>query len=134
LEPDNAAISFAVNGPFLFAGMNRYGVWKRPLSEMVVSVTDQRRNHLPQEYRLEQNYPNPFNPITTITYTLPRTSSVTLKICDILGREIVTLVAGTQGPGYRSVQFNASGLPSGIYFCRLQAGAFTDTKKVLVVR
>lgn len=88
----------------------------------------------PSEFSLLQNYPNPFNPNTTIKYTLPKSSHVTLKIFDILGRELKTLVNGTQEAGYKSVQFSAHNLPSGIYFYRLQAGGFMETKKLLVIR
>ena len=89
---------------------------------------------VPKEFSLGQNYPNPFNPSTTISYELPKKSLVTLKIFDILGREIETLVEGVEEPGYKSVRFNASGLASGIYFYRLEAGSFTETKKLLLLR
>ena len=78
--------------------------------------------------------PNPFNPTTTIRYTLPHASHVTLKIYDILGRVVSELVNGTQEAGYKSVQFKANDLPSGIYFYRLQAGAFVEEKKLLLLK
>jgi len=89
---------------------------------------------LPEEYALYQAYPNPFNPSTTISYQLPMQSQVTLKIFDVLGREVATLVNGVEEPGYKSVNFDASGLPSGIYYYRLQAGNYVETKKLLLLR
>ena len=103
-----------------------------------VTVTGSEKVHdlkvLPPRYGIDQNYPNPFNPTSTIKYTLPKESHITFIIYDILGREIATLVNETQEAGYKSVQFNASNLASGIYFYRLQAGAFTETKKLLLIR
>jgi len=89
---------------------------------------------LPGEYRLQQNYPNPFNPTTTITYRLPVSTTVELKIFDIQGREIRTLVNEHQSAGAHSVIFNAHHLSSGVYFYRLQAGRYFDTKKLLLLK
>ena len=89
---------------------------------------------LPGEYRLQQNYPNPFNPTTAITYRLPVSTTVELKIFDIQGREIRTLVNEHQSAGAHSVIFNAHHLSSGVYFYRLQAGRYFDTKKLLLLK
>ena len=89
---------------------------------------------LPTVYALEQNYPNPFNPTTIITYALPKQSRVTLKIYDLLGRVLQTLVEETQDPGIYKVEFNPSGLASGVYFYRIVAGSFVATKKLLLLR
>jgi hypothetical protein len=89
---------------------------------------------LPSEYSLSQNYPNPFNPSTTISYQLPAQSHITLKVFDVLGREVATLVNGVEEPGYKSVTFDAGKLSSGIYFYRLQAGNHVETKKLLLLR
>jgi hypothetical protein len=89
---------------------------------------------LPTVYALEQNYPNPFNPATVITYSLPKQSPVTLKIYDVVGRVVATLIDETQAPGTYSVQFDASGLASGVYFYRLVAGQFVDAKKLILLR
>ncbi|MEJ2629491.1 MAG: T9SS type A sorting domain-containing protein, partial [bacterium] len=89
---------------------------------------------LPGEYRLQQNYPNPFNPTTAITYRLPVSTTVELKIFDIQGREIRTLVNEHQSAGAHSFIFNAHDLSSGVYFYRLQAGTFQDTKKFLLLK
>jgi len=85
-------------------------------------------------FRLEQNYPNPFNPTTQISYTLAKASNVSLKIYDILGREVATLVNGKNQPGQHSVSWNALTVPSGVYFYRIVAGDFVQTKKMVLVK
>ena len=89
---------------------------------------------IPVRYWLNQNYPNPFNPETTIGYHLPDQTRVTIKVFDVLGREVATLVDGVKGPGYESVKFNAHDLASGLYFYRLRADDFTETRKLLYLR
>jgi hypothetical protein len=88
----------------------------------------------PKTFALEQNYPNPFNPSTIISYQLPINSEVKLVIYDMLGREVQTLVNTRQSAGRYQAQFNAASLSSGLYFYRLQAGAFSETKKMLLVK
>jgi hypothetical protein len=85
-------------------------------------------------FKLMQNYPNPFNPSTTINYQLPMISYVTLKVYDILGREVKTLINGIQQAGTHSVIFNAAGLSSGVYFYRLNSANFVQTKKLIVIK
>jgi len=97
-------------------------------------VEDEHDPFLPQRFVLQQNYPNPFNPSTTIAYQLPSRTHVTLRVFDVLGREVGTLVNDMQEPGYKSLRFNATGLASGVYFYRLQAGLFNVTKKFLLLR
>jgi hypothetical protein len=89
---------------------------------------------LPTRYVLEQNYPNPFNPSTTIEYQLPTKGYVTLKIYSVLGQEIATLAEDLADAGYKSVEWNASNVASGVYFYRLEAGSFTSVKKLLLLR
>jgi Subtilase family/SdrD B-like domain/Secretion system C-terminal sorting domain len=89
---------------------------------------------MPLSYGLDQNYPNPFNPNTIIGYRLPAQSHVTLKIFDVLGREVATLVNGIEEPGYKSVNYDAHILPSGVYFYRLRSGTFDETKKLILLR
>ncbi|MFX0194684.1 MAG: SBBP repeat-containing protein [Candidatus Hodarchaeota archaeon] len=86
---------------------------------------------LPREFMLYQNYPNPFNPVTTIKYQLPLRSQVKLVILNLLGEEVTTLADTTQGPGVYQVQWDASGLSSGVYWYKLEAGNFSQTKKIL---
>jgi len=88
----------------------------------------------PTEFSLSLNYPNPFNPSTTIAYALPRDSYVKLEVFNLLGERVSTLRDGLQDAGYHSVTFNAKGLPSGIYFYRLNAGDFVETKKLVLMR
>jgi len=83
---------------------------------------------------LNQNYPNPFNPITKIRYQIPCLSFVTLKVYDVLGNEIETLVDETKGISNFEVTWNAKGLPSGIYFYRLRAGDFIETKNMILIK
>ncbi len=95
---------------------------------------EQKTSEVPLNHRLFQNFPNPFNPSTAISYQLSGSSHVTLKIYDVLGREVATLVDMARTAGSYQVQLDAAGLSSGIYFCRLCAGSFTDTKKMLLLR
>ena len=88
----------------------------------------------PQRFQLSQNYPNPFNPSTTISFDLPEKCFVSLKVFDALGRELSTLASEELPAGIYSRQWNAEGLASGIYFYRLQAGSFTETKKLILLR
>lgn len=96
---------------------------------------------IPREYALNQNYPNPFNPSTSIGYQVPEESRVSMVIYDALGQEVRRLVDGVRGPGYYSVDWNASGAPTGAYFCRLSAASltnplrlYTSVRKLEVVR
>ena len=88
----------------------------------------------PLEYKLYSAYPNPFNPTTTLTYQISKAGMVTIKIYDMLGREIETLLNGEKNPGKYEVKFDASDLVSGLYFYRIIANNFTDTKKMLLLR
>ena len=89
---------------------------------------------IPNYYSLAQNYPNPFNPTTSIKYSVPKTVNVSLKIYDLLGKEVATLVNETKQPGFHTADFNASNLASGIYFYRIDAGEFTSVKKMMLVK
>jgi hypothetical protein len=90
--------------------------------------------NLPETFYLSQNYPNPFNPATTINYDIPEMGMVTLKIYDILGREVRTLVNEEKARGRYKISFNASSLASGIYFYRLTAGSYNSTKKMVLLK
>lgn len=98
----------------------------------IVSTSENKT--LPTESRLLQNYPNPFNPSTTIAYSISRTSSVKLEVFNILGQQIETLVDQIQEAGTYQVQFNASHLPSGVFFYRLTPGSAVVTKRMLLLR
>ena len=88
----------------------------------------------PKEFKLEQNFPNPFNPTTTIQYQLPADARVTLKIYDILGSEVSTLVNEEQEAGYKEVKFNGSIFASGMYIYRLSTENFSSIKKMMLVK
>jgi len=89
---------------------------------------------VPNEFALSQNYPNPFNPTTKIHFQVPKTGLVTLKVYDVLGREVTTLLNEVKQPGTYEIEWNASALASGIYFYQLQSGSFTDVKKMILIR
>jgi hypothetical protein len=99
-------------------------------------LTDVRSDskYIPSEYSLNQNYPNPFNPSTKITYQIPKSGHVTLKVYNALGKEVVTLVNEEKSVGRYSVDFNAKGLSSGIYFYSIQSGSFFETKKMMLIK
>lgn len=99
-------------------------------------ITDviEGRPLLPSAFRLHQNFPNPFNPSTLIRYQLPLTTQATLKVYNVLGQELATLVNAQMTPGSYEVIWEAPGVPSGIYFYRLQAGSFNETKKLVLLR
>ena len=93
-----------------------------------------RGEGLPTEFSLDQNYPNPFNPSTTIRYGLSSPEYVSLTVFNTLGQQVSVLQDGEQDAGYHEVKFDAQNLPSGMYFYRMQAGTFTEVKKLLLVR
>ena len=98
------------------------------------SVLSSENESLPNEFKLGQNYPNPFNPATTIKYMIKDQSLVSLKIYDVLGNEVATLVNEIKPKGAYTFKFDASSLPSGVYFYRLTAGNFIETKKMLLLK
>jgi hypothetical protein len=105
-------------------------VWRRPLSELVTSVHEE----IPRQFALEQNYPNPFNPVTKIEYSLPRASHVVLSVFNLLGEEVSRPIDAYQPAASYGVQLDGSGLPSGIYFYRLKAGMFVQTRKMVILK
>ena len=129
------------HGGFIFAGegdpfsiraqqVSRNG----KLGEVLTSVNDEKPNGLPFNFALQQSWPNPFNNSTQISYTLAKAGSVTLKVYDMLGREITTLVQSRQEPGEHSVTWNADRVSSGVYFYRLTAVGFVATKRMILIK
>jgi hypothetical protein len=94
----------------------------------------QNQDGVPENYSLEQNYPNPFNPSTTIKYSIPSSGYITLKVFDVLGNEIATLVNEEKPAGTYKVEFEAESFSSGIYFYKLLAGDFIETKKMILLK
>lgn len=130
LEIRNAAvdtvntISKATYGPGYILQVN--GVFSR--------LTSVNNVKAPVSFALDQNYPNPFNPSTVISYSIPKFGNVSLKVYDVIGREVATLVNGRETAGEHSVEFNGSGLASGVYFYRLVAGGYVQTRKLLLLK
>lgn len=103
------------------------------LSRFMSSV-NRVENTIPTEYKLYQNYPNPFNPVTNIKYQITNNRFVTLRLYDILGKEVAVLVNEKQAPGEYEVNFDAGSLPSGVYFYKLTAGDFSEIKKMVLIK
>jgi hypothetical protein len=89
---------------------------------------------IPSKYELSQNYPNPFNPLTKIKYSVPQYSNIILKVFDLLGNEIETLVNEEKPAGTYELTWSAASLPSGVYFYQLRAGSFVETKKMMLMK
>jgi len=126
-------LSLAANSQDIFAGTNAAGVWKRPLSE-IISEVENNGKLLPDGFSLNQNFPNPFNPSTTISFSIPDEEKVSLKVFNSLGEEVADLVNETKPAGNYSVSFDASRLASGIYFYKITAGNFLQTRKMILVK
>ncbi len=124
--------TFAQRGTNILCGTDS-SVWSRPVADFVTSVNS-NTNQIPSKHVLKQNFPNPFNPTTQIRFEIPVSGLVTLKIFDVLGREVATLVNERKSPGTYDVEWNASTMPSGVYFYRLQAGKYAETKKLLLLK
>jgi endo-1,4-beta-xylanase len=99
-----------------------------------IGVTGTSEREIPGKFLLSQNYPNPFNPSTTIEYSVPKAAFVSVRMYDILGREVATLVNEKKQPGKYQVSWDASNMPSGVYFYRLQSGSYAASKKLLVLK
>jgi hypothetical protein len=89
---------------------------------------------LPNEFSLAQNYPNPFNPSTSIAFTLPHRSDVSIAVFDLMGREVARLASGTMDAGVHEVTWRAADVPSGVYFYRMEAASFKATRKMVLVK
>jgi len=103
-------------------------------SGIILSVRENKLSTLPSGFALRQNYPNPFNPTTTIHFSLPKSSYVTLKVYNMLGQEVATLVNGERTAGEYSVEWQSNTFPSGVYFYRLNAGSFSSIKKMILMK
>jgi photosystem II stability/assembly factor-like uncharacterized protein len=125
----NIGALIVTSGGYVLAGTES-GAYR---SSVVLGIS----SHVPTShgpYILFQNYPNPFNPSTTIRYTVPSRTHVTLAVFNTLGQQVATLVNESQETGYHDVRFDGSSLSSGVYFYRLQAGTYMETKKLLLIR
>lgn len=142
-------VNFQVGGYITLTGlsgqMDEFRVYRRALGQAEITATWNQNlgiitgvtpvsNVVPENYKLSQNYPNPFNPITKINFALPKSGFVTLRVYDVLGREVVNLVNENKTAGNYSVNFDGGKLTSGVYFYRLDVNGFTETKKMLLVK
>jgi hypothetical protein len=119
----------------MYYSFNRYKITPRANSDFgAITGIGREEPQLPASYVLYQNYPNPFNPSTVISYALPEGGPVSLKVYNLLGQEVQTLVDGIEGAGSHAVIFNAHSLASGIYFYKLSTRSFTEVKKMLLMK
>lgn len=125
LEIDNKEIGLNETGSMVIAN---------PQTQIKLKLSPAQVTGVPSEFALQQNYPNPFNPTTVIKYSLPVESKVTLTFYNVLGQVVKVIADEIQTTGYKSVEWDASGMASGIYFYRLQTHNFTATKKLLLLR
>ena len=107
--------------------------WDSASVNIVITDVSDNSQH-PNEFRLYNNYPNPFNPTTIIRYSIPEASFTSIRIYNELGKEVSALVNETKSAGTYEVEFNASNLSSGVYYYKLQAGSFTETKKMILIK
>ena len=138
IAPENWIVQDIIPGQYVdnltFFGVDPFTIpgLETKLTDEIVSV--ESNEITPISFILEQNYPNPFNPATSIQYSVGSRQFVSLKVYDVLGNEIVTLVNEEKSPGIFEVEFDARNLSSGIYFYRLQAGSLFETKKMLLLK
>ena len=123
--------SLLISNNYIFAGIDN-NIWKRPFYE--ITGIQPPKNTIPDKFSLSQNFPNPFNPSTMISYDIPIDGFVKITVYDFLGREVKTLVNEKQNPGSYQVQFDGSNLASGVYFYKLQAGDFIQTKRMTMLK
>lgn len=121
-------------GTYLYVATVGYGVWRRPLSEVITNIREGGSPGLPSAFMLGQNYPNPFNPSTKIGFQIADYGLVTVKVYDVLGREVRTLLSENLSAGSYEVTFDGSDLASGVYFYRLQSGEFVQTRRLVLLR
>jgi photosystem II stability/assembly factor-like uncharacterized protein len=130
--PRLMAVQF-LNGTTGWAAGYTGAIIKYTGADLATAVED-TKNTVPTGFALDQNYPNPFNPTTKISYSVPKASFVELKVYDLLGRAVATLVNSEQTVGTHSVSFDAKGLSSGVYMYTMKAGDFTSTKSLVLVK
>lgn len=122
-----------IAGQYAFVNFFGIGVYRRPTSQ-ILTVRESAGSDLPAGFALEQNFPNPFNPSTTIRFQIAKQSMVSLKLYDISGREVRTLASENLAAGVYEATFDATGLASGVYMYRLEAGGFSQMRKLVLLR
>ena len=141
-ESDKFKIDKARRNIFELKNLNRQELEKRRIEDMFLSAKDVRNTEsekdqiisIPLDYTLNQNYPNPFNPVTKISFELPNDAKVKLIVYDLLGREIKSIVNNHLMSGKYTFEFEGSSFVSGVYFYKLEAGTFSQTKKMLLIK
>lgn len=131
--PAPYALSLAVVNNFIFAGVSSHAVWRRSLNDILTNIQSVSQK-IPSKYYLSQNYPNPFNPITNIKFAIPKNEFVTIKVYNVAGKEIKELVNQIISAGEYKIDFDGTGLESGVYFYRIKAGEFLETKKMILIK
>ncbi len=128
----NPVTCFASSGSNIFVGTEGDGVWRMPhLAQVSIGLPP---TQLPTTYLLKQNYPNPFNPSTVIEFVVRSSGLVRVKVYDVLGRLVKTLVEKVEKPGDYEIRLDGTGMSSGVYFCRMQAGGYSRTIKMLLMK
>ena len=133
--PNKCIISFQILNPV--GGVNVTLGSEMYLDDLELSmdmVSDVENEFQPLSFQLKQNYPNPFNPSTKISYSIPQQENVTLKVYDLLGKEVATLLNEEKPAGNYEIDFNASSLSSGVYLYKIQAGSYVESKKMTLLR
>jgi len=125
-------VTFAFGTDKVFVGINSASVWKRGLAE-IIGIKN-ISSLVPDKFSLSQNYPNPFNPSTNIRYQITNSKYVTLKLFDVLGKEIASLVNEKQSPGTYEVTWDGSNYPSGVYYYKLEAEDYSEVRKMVLVK
>jgi len=115
-------------------GPNGTPVHQRTVTVTTSTTSSINTEEVPVSFKLEQNYPNPFNPVTKIGYSLPKISDVKITVYNVLGKEIVSFYNEQQAPGNHFVLFNANSLTTGVYYYKIQAGSFTEVKKMTLLK
>jgi hypothetical protein len=124
--------SLLIVNNYIFAGTSGSSVWRRMLSD--ITGLENINSEIPSSYSLSQNYPNPFNPSTVIRFQLSVAGNASLKVFDMLGREVQTLVNESLKPGTYQATFNAINYPSGVYFYRLTTNSFSETRRMTLLK
>lgn len=131
---DNIIYGMSGNETYLFVTASDSLFARRPLSDFGITTDVKKSDEVPTDFALEQNYPNPFNPTTTISFSLPKQSSVSLKVYDVIGKEVAEIVNAEKSAGSYEVDFNGEHLSSGIYFYTLRTDNSVLTKKMMLIK
>ncbi len=135
-DQGNIYLTGQIDSRMLFDFLDIAGDYQMYIAKLSQSALDnsEKEDCFNNSFQLFQNYPNPFNPSTTIKYIVPMYGKVTIGVYNVLGKKVATLVNEAKSPGTYSVNFNATDLPSGIYFCKVVSGGYTATRKMMLIK